>query len=140
MALRKIIVITATSITITLIALIFISVNEFFGTSSHYPKSPPPIMAYENSDPMSLGLKIIPIGCNKTDSGLIESEFQISNTSDNHYKAEVGILFTDNNSVLYEKEISITILAGQIINQSHLSDKTYDNPICVVQINDWSKV
>jgi len=125
---------------IILIALMFVPVNDFFDPSLHNSESPPPIMVYENSGDVLMGLKIIPIGCAENDSGLTESEFKISNTSDSDYEVRAGISFTDNDSVLYEKEIGLLIKSGQIINQIHLSDKTYDNPICVVQINDWSKI
>ena len=47
-----------------------------------------------------MGLKIIPIGCNETDSGLNESEFQVSNSSDDDYAVKVGISFTDNDDTL----------------------------------------
>ncbi|MDH5569592.1 MAG: hypothetical protein OEX98_07375 [Nitrosopumilus sp.] len=137
---RKIIGIIGIIATVILVTFVFVPTNEFSGISSHNPESPSPIMVYENSDDMLIGLEIIPVGCNKTESGLNESEFQISNTSDNDYKVRVGISFTDNDAVLYEKETGITVHAGKTINQSHLSDKPYDNPICVVQIKDWSKI
>ena len=51
------------------------------------------------------------------DAGLNESEFQISNTSDNDYKVRVGISFTYHDVVFYKKEINLAIIAGQTINQ-----------------------
>jgi len=140
MTTKKTIGIIGVIATAIIVALVFVPTNEFSGISSRNPESPSPIMVYENSDDMLIGLEIIPVGCNKTESGLNESEFQISNTSDNDYKVRVGISFTDNDAVLYEKETGITVHAGKTINQSHLSDKPYDNPICVVQIKDWSKI
>jgi len=140
MTLRKIIGIIGVILTAILVVLVFVPTNEFFGISSHNPESPSPIMVYENSGDVPIGLKIIPVGCNKADAGFNESEFQISNTSDHDYKVRLGISFTDNDVVLYEKETNITVLAGQTINQSHLSDKPYDNPVCVVQIKEWSKI
>ena len=140
MTTRKIIGIIGVIVAVILVALIFVPTNEFSSISSPNPDSPSPIMVYENSDDMLIGLEIIPVGCNKTDTGLNESEFQISNTSDDDYKVRVGISFTDNDAVLYENETDLTVLAGQIINQSHLSDRPYENPVCVVQIKDWSKI
>ncbi len=138
---RKITGITVVVTVIILITLMFVPANEFFVIRSNtYPESPSPIMVYENSDDFLAGLEIIPVGCNKTESGLNESEFQISNSSDDDYEVRVGISFTDNDAVLYENETDLTVLAGQTINQSHLSDKSYDNPVCVVQIKDWSKI
>ena len=140
MTTRKIIGIIGVIVAVILVALIFVPTNEFSSISSPNPDSPSPIMVYENSDDSLMGLEIIPVGCNKTEAGLNESEFQISNTSDNDYKVRIGISFTDNDAVLYENETDLTVLAGQIINQSHLSDRPYENPVCVVQIKDWSKI
>ena len=139
---RTITGITGVAITVViLIILMFVPTNEFFVIRSNtHLESPSPIMVYENSDDFLAGLEIIPVGCNKTESGLNESEFQISNSSDNNYKVRIGISFIDNDAVLYENETDLSVLAGQIINQSHLSDKPYDNPVCVVQIKDWSKI
>jgi len=136
MSTRKIVGIII-GISLPLLILMFVPTNAFFGIDSHNPESPSPIMVYENSDEMLMGLKIIPIGCDKTDSGLTESKFQISNTSDNNYELTIGISFTDNDSVLYEKEIHVLILSGQTVSKTHQSNGTYDNPVCVVQINDW---
>ena len=97
--------------------VMFVPTNEFFVIRSNtHPESPLPIMVYENSDDMIIGLKTIPVGCNKMDAGLNESEFQISNTSDNDYKVIV-ILFTDNDVIFYKKETNLSIIAGQTINQ-----------------------
>lgn len=139
---RKITGIIGVVITVViLITLMFVPTNEFFVIRSNtHSESPSPIMVYENSDDFLAGLEIIPVGCNKTESGLNESEFQISNTSNNDYKVRIGISFIDNDVVLYENETNLTVLAGQTINQGHLSDKPYDNPLCVVQIKNWSKI
>ena len=140
MTTKKIVGIIGIIATAVLVALIFVPTNEFFDISSHNPKSPSPIMVYENSDDFLIGLEIIPVGCNKTYAGLNESEFRISNISDNDYKVRIGISFTDNDAVLYENETELIVLAGQKINQRYLSEKPYDNPVCVVQIKDWSKI
>ena len=139
---KKILGITGAVLTVSiLVTLMFVPTNEFFAISSNtHPESPSPIMVYENSDDMLMGLKIIPVGCSTTDADLTESEFQMSNTSDHDYEVKVGISFTDNDAVLYKKETNLTVIAGQTINQSHLSDKPYDNPVCVVQIKEWSKI
>lgn len=123
-----------------LIALFFIPINEFFGINSYNEESPSPIMILENSDDILMGFKITPIGCVETSSGLTESQFQITNTHEGNFLVKVKISFTDNEKVLYEKQESIEILSGQTINQNQLSDKVYDNPICVVQIVDWSEI
>ena len=93
-----------------------------------------------NSDEVMLGFKIIPVSCGISDSDLNESHFQITNTHQRDYDITIKISFTDNDSVLYEKEILSRILAGETTDQTHLSDKKYNNPICVVQINDWSEI
>ena len=139
MSKKKIAIIVIPSIAI-LIVLFFLPTNEFLGNSSYNEKSPSPIMILENNGDILLGLKIIPIGCSETSSGLTESRFQITNTNENDYEVNVGVSFTDNEIVLYEKEIRLKILSGQTVGQNHLSDDVYDNPVCVVQIIDWSEV
>ena len=139
MSTKKIIIITVSSISI-LIALFFIPANEFLGSSTYNEESPSPIMVLENSNDILLGLKITPIGCSETTSGLTESQFQITNTNENDYEVNIGISFTDNEDILYEKKVKMKILSGQTVNQNHLSDDTYDNPVCVVQIIDWSEI
>ena len=123
------------------IALLFIPSNEFSGISSYNPESPSPMMILENnSNDIMSGFKITPVSCSVSDDGLNESHFQVTNTHRNDYDVTVGVSFTDNNSVLYEKEVTIRILGGQTTDQIHLSDRAYSNPICVVQINDWSEI
>ena len=122
-----------------LLALMFIPVNEFAGIDSYHPESPSPMMIFESNDEIMKGFKITPIGCSETASGLTESRFQVTNTHNKDYDVKVGILFTNNDGILYEKEVIVRILAGQTITQTHLSDDTYDNPICVVQFNGWSE-
>lgn len=97
-------------------------------------------MILENSDVVLMGLKIIPVGCNETSSGLTESLFQITNSNEDDYKVEIKISFTDNESVLYEKQVVMNLLSGQTVNQNHFSDQAYDNPICVVQIVNLTKI
>lgn len=87
-----------------------------------------------------MGLKIIPVGCNETSSGLTESLFQIRNSNEDDYEVEVKVSFTDNEVVLYEKQVVMEILSGQTVNQNHFSDQVYDNPVCVVQIVNWTKI
>ena len=141
MTLRKILGITVVITAVILVTLMFVPTNEFFVIRSNtHAEFPSPIMVYENSDDMLMGLKIIPVGCNTIDTGITESEFQISNISDHDYEVKVGMSFTENDVVLYKKEINLTVIAGQTIHRSYLSDKTYDNPICIVQIKKWSKI
>jgi len=139
MSKKKITIITIPSIAV-LIVLFFISTNEFLGNISNNEKSPSPIMVLENSDDVLLGLKITPIACSETASGLTESHFQITNTNQNDYEVNVGVSFTNNETVLYEKQIKLEILSGQTVNQIHQSDDVYDNPVCVVQIIDYSEI
>ena len=123
------------------ITLLFIPSNEFFGISSYNPESPSPMMILENdSDDVMKGFKITPVSCSVSDDGLNESHFQITNTHSNDYDVTIGVSFTDNDSILYEKEVIVRILAGQTTDQIHLSDVKYDNPICVVQINDLLEI
>ena len=139
MSRKKIIAIIIPSVAI-LIALFFIPINEFFGIGSYNEESPSPIMILENSDDMLMGFKITPVGCVETPSGLTESQFQITNTHEGDFLVTIKISFTDNDEVLYEKQEKVEILSGQAINQNQLSDKAYDNPICIVQIIDWSEI
>ena len=139
MTLKKIVIIAIPSITV-LIAMFFVPTNELFGFSSYNEESPSPIMILENSDVVLIGLKITPIGCNKTDSGLTESLFQITNTNEKNYEVKVKVSFTDNDVILYENQVELKILSGQTVNQNHLSDAIYDNPVCVVQIVDWLEI
>lgn len=118
----------------------FVPENEFFGISSYHPESPAPMMILENnSDKIMSGFKITPVSCSITDDGFNESHFQITNINQKDYDVNIKISFTDNYSILYEKEIMIRVLAGQTINQIHLSDKMYNNPTCVVQIQSFSE-
>lgn len=125
---------------VVIVVLFFIPANEFFGQSSYNSESPAPMMVLENQDVMKMGFKITPVGCNETKSGLTESRFQVTNTQEKDYDLLIGVSFTDNEIILYEKEIKVRVLAGETIDQIHLSDKVYDNPICVVQINEWSEI
>lgn len=125
---------------IIIVALFFIPTNEFFGQSSYNSESPAPMMVLENQDEMNMSFKITPGGCNETKSGLTESQFQVTNTQEKDYDLLIGVSFSNNESILYEKEIQVRVLAGTTIDQIHLSDKVYDNPICVVQINGWSEI
>lgn len=86
------------------------------------------------------GFKITPISCSIIDTGLNESHFQITNTNQKDYDVRIGVKFTDNDSILYEKEILVRILAGETLDQIHLSDHRYDNPVCVVQINGLAEI
>ena len=139
MSKKKIAVIIIPSIAV-LIVLFFFPTSEFLGNSSNNEESPSPIMVLENSDDILSGLKITPISCSETTSGLTESHFQITNTNEKDYEVNVGISFTDNETVLYEKQIKLKVLSGQTDNQNHLSDDVYDNPVCVVQIIDYSEI
>ncbi|MFB5647787.1 MAG: hypothetical protein ACE5RO_06590, partial [Candidatus Nitrosomaritimum yanchengensis] len=69
-----------------------------------------------------------------------ESQFQIKNTNEKIFEVILGISFTDNEEVLFEKQVKVEILSGQTINQIHLSDDVYDNPACVVKIIEWSEI
>lgn len=97
-------------------------------------------MVFEGPDEMMEIFKITPISCSETDSGLTESHFKITNTHKENYEVKTIVSFNDNFEVLYEKEASIRLLAGQTKDQIHLSDKAYDNPICVVHIDNWSQI
>lgn len=123
-----------------LMALLFIPTNLFFGINSYNEESPSPIMVLENTEDVLLGLKITPISCRETDSGLTESQFQITNNNENDYKVKVSISYTNNEEILFEKEVNLTIFSSQTINQNHLSDAVYDNPVCVVKIINYTKV
>ena len=136
---KKIAVITIPSIAV-LIVLFFFPISEFLENNSNNEESPSPIMILENSDDILSELKITPIGCSETTTGLTESHFQITNTNENDYEVNVGVSFTDNDTVLYEKQIKLKVLSGQIVNQNHQSDDVYDNPVCVVQIMDYSEI
>ncbi|MFB5636773.1 MAG: hypothetical protein ACE5RB_09115, partial [Nitrosopumilus sp.] len=122
---KKIVIITIPFIAI-LITLFFIPTNEFLNTNEK--ESPSPIMIFENSDDVLVGIKIIPVSCNETTSGLTESNFQITNTNENNYEVGVEVSFTDNEAILYEKQVKVKILSGQTVNQNHLSDDVYENP------------
>ncbi|MGD8638315.1 MAG: hypothetical protein PVG43_05390 [Nitrosopumilaceae archaeon] len=122
-----------------IITLMFIPTN-FFGINPHDSKSPSPLMILENNEDVIMGFKIIPRSCNETSSGLTESQFQIINTHENDFEVTIGVSFTDNDGILFEKRVKEEILSGQTINQSHFSDKAYDNPICVVKILEWSEI
>ncbi len=123
-----------------LIALLFIPANWFLGIDSYNEESPSPIMVLENTDDILMGFKITPIGCKEMPSGLTESQFQITNNNENNYEIRINVSFTDNEQVLFEKQVNLMVLSGQTIDQNHLSDDKYDNPVCVVRIVDWSEV
>jgi hypothetical protein len=123
-----------------LITLLFIPANEFLIIDSQRGESPSPIMVLENSDTVLLGLQIIPVSCNETENGFTESHFQITNNNEKDYDVKVEISFTDNSGVLYEKQVNLEVLSGQTINQNFLSDKIYDNPVCVVKIVEWEEI
>ncbi len=123
-----------------IVALIFIPANDFFGIIPHDSESPSPMMVLESSDDVMMGFKITPGNCFETSSGLTESQFQISNTNEKDFEVLLGVSFTDNENILFEKQVKVTILSGQTINQIHLSDDVYDNPVCVVKIIEWSEV
>lgn len=139
MSTKKIAIITISSIVI-LITLFFIPTTEFLGISSHNEESPSPIMILESSDDVLMGLKITPVGCNEVASGLTESRFQITNTNEKDYEVTVKVSFMDNETILYEKQVKITIMSGQTVNQNHLSNSIYENPVCVAQIVEWSEI
>ena len=124
-----------------IILLYLVPTNEFFGSNYYNSESPAPMMILENNhDEILKGFKITPVSCSKTTEGLNESHFQIANNHSKDYDVILGISFTENDSILYEKEISVRVLGGQTTDQIHLSDKEYDNPVCVVQINDWLEI
>ena len=123
-----------------LIALLFIPTDWFFGIDSYNEESPSPIMVLENTDVILMGFKITPIGYRETSSGLTESQFQISNNNENKYEITIEVSFTDNGQVLFEKQVNLMVLSGQTIDQNHLSDDKYDNPVCVVKIVNWSEI
>ena len=128
------------SISVIFGTLFFVPKNELLGIDSMNGESPSPMMVLENTDDVLMGLKIIPVSCEETSSGLTESRFRIENTNENDYEITIGVSFTDNEAVLYEKQVKEIILSGQTINQNHLSDDVYDNPICVVKIDSWSEI
>lgn len=136
---KKATIIIASSL-VVIIALMFIPTNDFFGIMPHNSESPSPMMVLESSDDVMMGFKIIPGNCFETSSGLTESQFQITNTNEKDFEVLLGVSFTDNENILFEKEVKVTILSGQTINQNHLSDDVYDNPVCVVKIIDWSEI
>ena len=123
-----------------LITLLFIPANEFLVIDSQRDESPSPIMVLENSDTVLMGLQIIPVGCNETGTGFTESHFQITNKSEKDYDVKIEISFTDNSGILFEKQVNLEILSGQTINQNFLSDRIYDNPVCVVTIVEWEEI
>jgi hypothetical protein len=123
-----------------IIALMFIPTNDFFGIGSHNSESPSPMMVLESNDDVMMGFKIIPVSCNEISSGLTESKFQITNTNENDFEVTIEVSFTDNEVILFEKQVKEKILSGQTINQSHFSDKVYENPVCVVKIIEWFKI
>ena len=120
--------------------LIFIPANNFFGLIPSDQKSPSPFMILQSDDEIMSGFKIIPLSCKESEQGLTESAFQITNNHEKDYEVNLGISFTDNDGILEEKEITIKILSGETVNQIHLSGDVYENPICVVQINDWLEI
>ena len=136
---KKIAIITIPSLAV-IIALIFIPTNDFFGIIPHNSESPSPMMVLENDEDIMMGFRIIPGSCNETPSGLTESQFQITNTNEKNFEVILGVSFTDNEGVLFEKQVKVEILSGQTINQIHLSDDVYDNPVCVVKIIEWSEI
>jgi hypothetical protein len=125
---------------VILITLLFIPTNLFFGISSFNEESPSPMMVLENNDDVLMGFKIAPIGCRETPSGFTESHFQVTNTNENNYEVKIDVLFRNNEQILYEKQESVVVLSGQTIDQNHMSDEKYDNPVCVVKIVGWSKL
>ena len=139
MAPKKIAIITISSLAV-IIALIFIPTNDFFGITPHNSESPSPMMVLENDEDIMMGFRIIPGSCNETSSGLTESQFQIKNINEKNFEVILGISFTDNEEVLFEKQVKVEILSGQTINQIHLSDDVYNNPVCVVKIIEWSEI
>lgn len=128
------------AIVAVILVLIFIPPNDFFGLVSHNEESPAPMMVLENTDDIMMGLKIIPVSCSKTTSGLTESHFEIANTNEKDYNVMIDVSFTKNDAILYEKQVNVEILSGETINQNHLSDNIYDNPICVVKIVDFIEI
>jgi len=137
MSIKKIIGIGC-GVIILLIALMIFPINELLDKVSNSAKSPSPMeILVNNNDEILAGFEIIPVGCTETDSGLTQSHFQIRSSHNNDYGLKIGILFTDNEAVFYEEEVDAKILAGQTVDQVHLSDKVYENPVCVIQINDW---
>jgi len=96
-----------------------------------------PLMVLGNADGVPSGFTIVPINCSVVSAGFHESNFQVTNTHENDYGLKIRVSFTDDHSVLYEKEIDVVLLSGQTTNQAHRSDNVYENPICVVQIIDW---
>lgn len=125
------------AVSFALLALLVLPENTFFGINSHSSESPSPMEIRTKNNEIIGGFEIFPVECMKNSSGLTESHFQITNTHDEDYGVKIGILFTNNDAVLYEKEVDVVIMAGHTINQVHKSDFAYENPVCVVQINDW---
>ena len=123
-----------------LTSLFFIPTNEFLGIASNNEESPSPIMVLENSDVVLMGLKITPLACSETVSGLTESQFQITNSNEKDYEVTIKVSFTNNEMILYEKQAKLKVLSGQTVNQNHLSDAIYENPVCVVQIDNWQEI
>lgn len=121
-------------------ALMFIPSNDFFGIAPHNSESPSPMMVLESEEDVIMAFKITPGSCNETPSGLTESKFQITNTNEKNFEVILGVSFTDNERVLFEKQVKVEITSGQTINQTHLSDDVYDNPVCVVKIIEWSEI
>ena len=136
---KKIALITIPSLAV-IIALIFIPTNDFFGITPHNSESPSPMMVLGNDEDVMMGFKIIPGSCNETSSGLTESHFQITNTNEQNFEVILGVSFMDNEKILSEKQVKVEILSGETINQIHLSDDEYNNPVCVVKIIEWSKI
>jgi hypothetical protein len=136
---KKVATITMSSLAV-IIVLMFIPTNDFFGINPHNSESPAPMMVLESDEDIMMGFKITPRSCNETSSGLTESQFQITNTHESDFEVTIGVSFTDNDGILFEKKVKEEILSGQTINQSHFSDKAYDNPICVVKILEWSEI
>ena len=136
---KNVTIIIASSLAV-IIALIFIPTNDFFGITPHNSESPSPMMVLGNDEDVMMGFKIIPGSCNETPSGLTESQFQITNTNEQNFEVILGVSFMDNEKILSEKQVKVEILSGETINQIHLSDDEYNNPVCVVKIIEWSKI
>ena len=138
---RKKIVVTSIGVATVLIALLFIPTNAFLGINSYNPGTPSPMEILQNTDDeILMGFEITPVQCVTTENGLTESHFKIENTHEKDYEITMGVSFTDNNFILYEKQVRVQILADEIVDQIHRSDDIYENPVCVVQINDWSEI
>ena len=122
---------------VALIALFFIPTNQFLGTESHNPESPPPIAVLSNT---SDDFGINPSKC-AAESGMVEFQLDVENKLNDDYRLEIHLVLNDKNGENLSREaILVEIQSGETTTVSHQTPFDPDFAMCQIELKRSEKI